>query len=138
MKKKLNALVDYDDSTYQNVLIVYFNPIETTLDDTIVVMDFEYNFILRHKRCVIIHESQKLKWVPSESRIYIGNWTKRHRELLKERLAASIFVSSNPIIQILLKTTMVIEKTYYPQIVLAKMEEALDSAKNYLNKTSVI
>ncbi len=132
------ATVDGSQKPILHIVINGIDPTPEQLDEHFAewkamleeLADFPYP-------CVIIVDATQSKFLSSEVRIKIGKFLNDNDVLMKKHIKLIVQVISNPLINIILKGILLVQKPSVPQTVVNSMSKALALASENLEEAAV-
>lgn len=109
-----------------NIYIVKFHeviPVENDFNEYLKVLKSLYDTV--KEPIVVIFDAQDSKFLPSELRVALAQWFKDNYALIQSKVIKSIYIAPNPIIEFLLESIFIMQKSPVPYDIVYSLESAM-------------
>lgn len=113
------------------IVITYLNDKPTTqeIDDHVAELKSLYT---AKEKMVFINDSRKIKYLPSEVRIKLGNFLKQNFDEIKQYNQGIIFLTNSIVASVFVKGVFLVQKPPYPYFIFTEEEKAIEKANEIL------
>ncbi len=112
-----NHFFEFTDKNYplMEFKLTGNNPAAHDVDKFIECQSF---CISQNDQVIVVFKASKMKYLPAEARIKLGNWNKANKELLKKRIKSCAFVTDSFFGKMMLKAIFLIQEPPFDYSVL--------------------
>ncbi len=118
------------DASQFPVVVIRINPKEASKADVEEHMHESYEFVQSQTQMFVsVYDLTNLKYLSSEARIQLGEWTKQNKALFQKHIAGVAYYSPSVVTSMLLKGIFLISPPPTVYIIAGSIEEALTWAR---------